>query len=496
VTMSISTRMARRLALARAGLLKPEWTGPVAPADEEEFSGRHSADHESSVDYESSADRPSGRHSADHESSVDHESSADQPSGRRGSAHRAPSRLHRDAHAVIDRFGYLQLDTVSVAGARSHAIVLMSRLPRATPAFGESLLRPGEPLFEYWGHEVSWMPLRLYPAFGWRRRRFRRHPWWGDVIGSHPRLAREILRRVRDDGPLKSSDLEGKSGPGWWDHKPAKNVAVALWSAGELAVRERRAFQRTFDLPERVIPDPWRDAPEPPLREALKVLLLHALEGHGWATTGTLARTWRLRLMRAEVDGALQELAEAGLILPCDLLPEEEPGDRAGAQTRRRPAPSSARPPSVAGRVSRSPRTRGWIRPADLELAARLEPLRPGPSRPVLLSPFDPLLWERERVERLFGFQLTIEIFLPAARRTYGYYCLPVLAGERLIARADLKADRREGALRVLTCHVEPKERSGLSAADARALVRAAVERYARQAGLAPPAGSRGDLAT
>ncbi len=405
--ITISVRMARRLALSRAGMLKPEWTAI-----------------------------PGG--------------SAGTTRGS-GASERA---LRRAAHAVIDRFGYLQLDTVSVAGARSHAIVLMSRLPRFGPELGESLLKPGEPLFEYWGHEVCWLPLSLYPIMGWRRRRFRRHPWWGDVMGAHPELAEAIMRRIRDDGPLKSSDLEGSSGKGWWDHKPAKNVAVALWSAGDLAVRERRAFQRTFDLPERVIPEEWRATPEPPFEEALETLLLKALDGHGWAQTGTLARTWRLRLMKDEIGRALKRLAETGAIVACAM----DSGD--------------------SGRI------RGWIRPADLELAANLEEVRPAPMNPVLLSPFDPLLWDRDRVRRLFGFSMTIEIFVPAARRTYGYYCLPVLAGERLVARVDLKADRKTGALRVVSCHTEPKEASCCTAVESRAMARKAVDRYARQVGL------------
>jgi len=406
VTTAISLTRARRLALARAGLLKPEWTAPPGTA------------------------------------------------GGGATGRREPS-LRRAAQAVIARFGYLQLDTVSVAGARSHSIVLMSRIPHFNPELGESLLRPGEPLFEYWGHEVCWLPISLYPLMGWRRRRFRHHPWWGDVIGAHPDLADEILRRVRDGGPLRSSDLEGSSGKGWWDHKPAKNVAVALWSAGDLVVRERCSFQRTFDLPERVIPEEWRAVEEPSMEEALKVLLLKALEGHGWAQAGTLARTWRLRRMREAIDGALRELAEAGEIVECVL----DSGD--------------------------GTRVRGWIRPTDIELAARLDNLRPTPSNPVLLSPFDPLLWERERVRRLFGFGLTIEIFVPASRRTYGYYCLPVLAGERLVARVDLKADRKTGILRVLSCHAEPKKTAGCAAAESRVLARKAVDRYAEQVGLA-----------
>ena len=282
-TTTISIRAARRLALARSGFLKAAWTSLPT------------------------------------------------------SAGRGVAAARRAAHRIIDRFGYLQLDTVSVAGARSHAIVLASRLDRFEAGLGEELLQPGEPLFEYWGHEVCWLPMALYADMGWRRKQFRHHPWWGDVIGQNPELARDLLVRIRADGPLKSSDLEGPSGKGWWNHKPAKNVVVALWSSGELAVRERKGFQRTFDLPERVIPAPHREAPEPPLVESLARLFLLALDGHGWAQTGTLAKSWRLRNMKPEIDGALRRLVEAGDIVPCTV-----------------------------GRMA------GWIRPAYLELAARL----------------------------------------------------------------------------------------------------------------------------
>ncbi len=149
---SLSVGDARRLALARAGLLKPEWTG---------F-----------------------------------------PRGRKASRPDAP-------FDVIRRFGYLQLDTVSVAGARSHGIVLHSRLPALAPEVPESLLRPGAPLFEYWGHEASWIPIALYPAFAFRRKEFQKHPWWGDLIGDNPRVAASILDRIRKEGPLRATELEG-----------------------------------------------------------------------------------------------------------------------------------------------------------------------------------------------------------------------------------------------------------------------------------------------
>jgi hypothetical protein len=354
---------------------------------------------------------------------------------------------------VIAGFGYLQLDTVSVAGARSHAIVLLSRLDGFDPELAERLLQPGEPLFEYWGHEASWLPLELYPVFAFRRREFVRTPWWGDVVASHPDVADALLRRIRDEGPLRSQDMEGKSGAGWWELKAAKRVAIALWFSGELAIRERVAFQRVYDLAERVIPETYR-ATEVPEDEALEMLLFRALAGHGWATTGTLARTWRLRNRAGQLAAALARLAERGAIVPCALA-----ANRGGRQT-------------------------GWVRTDDLELAARLEVVRPRADAGVLLSPFDPLLWERERVARLFGFAQTLEIFKPAAKRVYGYYCMPVLAGERLVARLDLKADRRNRVLRVLSCHQEEGgARARTAAAEA---ARSALSRYASALRLEP----------
>lgn len=399
----IDAATARRLALARAGLFKPEWTGLPA----------------------------------------------------RAAAH--GRRARNAAQEVIRRFGYLQLDTVSIAGARSHAIVLHSRLDGLDLSLGEELLRPGEPLFEYWGHEVCWIPIELYPVFGFRRREFQAHPWWGDLVGKHPEAAEEIRRRLREDGPLRSADLDGaRAGKGgWWNLKTASRVAAAMWSSGELAIRERRNFQRTYDFAERVIPAEWRSAPEVSREEALRVLLLKALDGHGWAATGTLARTWRLRNIREAVQSALSSLAEDGLILDCEL--------------------KLADGRSVAG----------WIRPEDLELAERLRRVRQRRERGVLLSPFDPLLWDRGRVETLFGFEQVLEIFKRAPDRKYGYYCLPVLAGERLIARFDLKAER-PGRLRVLSCRFEESRGPRTASVVDREAARTALGRYAAALGLEP----------
>ena len=351
-------------------------------------------------------------------------------------------------HRIIGHFGYLQLDTVAVSGARTHCIVLASRLRGLDAALGETLLAPGAPLFEYWGHEACWLPLSLYPCFAWRRRQYRVHLWGGEVLREHRGVARSILKRIEHEGPLRSIDLEGKSGSGWWNHKLTRRVAESLWLTGRLAIRERRSFQRVFDLVERVVPPQIR-AKRVGTAQSFDTLILRALAGHGWASTGTLAATWRLVKCRDRIEASLKRLHETHRIVPCAL------------RTARRALP-------------------GWIRVDDLERLAELERLRPRRDRGVLLSPFDPLLWDRARVQLLFDFEQRIEIYKPASQRRYGYYCLPVLAGERLVGRVDLKARRAEGRLDVLAIHFESKKPT---ARDRLALDRA-LERFSASVAL------------
>ena len=397
--LEITVRDARRLALARAGLLKPEWTGLPRSA------------------------------------------------GGRG------VRARRALFALVERFGYLQLDTVSIAGARSHAIVPLSRWPGIDRDLPEELLQPGAPIFEYWGHEASWIPIDLYPAFGFRRVQYRSGENWANRgIREYPDVAEAILRRVEAEGPMRSLDLTGPMMSEMWRSKRERWVAYSLWTTGELAIRSRRNFQRTFDLAERVIPEGWRKQ-EWSLEESLRALILRALQGHGWATIGTLADTWRLKNVRPQIKAALEDLASAREAVPCDLITVDG---------KRRP---------------------GWVRTADLELAARLRRVRPAPDRGVLLSPFDPVLWRRPRVAHLFGFDQVLEIFKPASERRYGYYCMPVLAGDRLVARYDLKAHRRQGRLEVLSLHYEA-EGAKAPAAD-RAAAGSALATFAEAVGLA-----------
>jgi uncharacterized protein YcaQ len=387
---TIQRAAARRLAVARAGLLRPERTGL--------------------------------------------------PTRAAGSGARARG----DAHAVVRRFGYLQLDSVVISGARSHSLVLMSRLDGMGPAVGENLLAPGEPLFEYWGHEASWLPMELYPAFEFRRREFRRHPWWGDLLAEHRPVADALLHRIGQEGPRRSSDLSRTGGDSgnWWGWSVERKVLSALWSAGDLAISRRVGFLREYDLTERVIPA-WARDRTIDLDEALRLLLLRALSGHGWATTSTLSATWRLRGLGAAVKAALGRLVEEGEVVPCRL------------HTGSREYP-------------------GWIRPGDLALAEQLQAARPRRDRGLLLSPFDPLLWDRARVKTLFDFEQLLEIYKPAAQRRYGYYCLPVLAGDRLIGRVDLRAVQRRGCVELLAAHAE---NPGPPSRDRRA-IEAALQRH------------------
>ena len=400
----LTIRQARRLALARGGLLKPEWTG--------------------------------------------------MPRFARG---RGPS-ARRACHEIIRRFGYLQLDSIGVAGARTHGLVLMSRLDGLDPSLAEDLLQPGEPVVEYLGHEACWQPIEDWPIFDFRRRELQDRPRWGVLVEEQRKVADEILRRIRHEGPLRSLDFESERYGSNWQLKTATLVASGLWGTGELAIRERRGFQRVYDLTERVIPDEVRSR-SMTFDEALPKLILKALEGHGWARPGTIAETWRLKGRAELIAAALGDFERAGEVVACELVDDEGGG------------------------------TAGWIRTEDLDLVARLDRLRPRQDRGVLLSPFDPVLWDRKRVATLFGFDQVLEIYKPVQDRLYGYYCLPVLAGDRLAARVDLKCDRKGGCIDVLSSRYEEEKPTPAH----QEAVRTAVERHGRMLGMeiigsSPPA--------
>jgi uncharacterized protein YcaQ len=309
---------------------------------------------------------------------------------------------------VLRRVGAIQIDSINVV-ARSHELVLAARGGAHDPAAFERLVYRRRAAFEYWGHAASFLPIETYRLFLPRMARMalQTRGWWAEIRGKHADLYEPILDRIRAEGPLAASDFREPAGPrrgSWWDWAPAKHVLEDLFDRGVLMVHDRVRFERRYDLTERVLP-PGLDLSTPTWPEAAVELTVLAARALGVGTAADLADYFRLRPELAKP--ALAEALASGLLQEVAV--------------------------------------RGWQKPA------YIEPGTPIPRRaehaPVLLSPFDSLIWRRERAERLFGFRYRIEVYVPAAKRQHGYYTMPVLAGGRLVARVDPKHDRKAGAL-------------------------------------------------
>lgn len=324
----------------------------------------------------------------------------------------------RNLHRVLGRTGLLQIDSVSVV-VRAHYMPMFSRLgPYPRELLDKASSGRKRALFEYWAHEASFLPVETYPLMRWRMERASRNE---DIYGGLAKWAREnagfidgIYREVVARGPVAASDIDGAKGSGgWWGWSDAKHAFEWLFWAGRITVSSRRGFERLYDLPERVLPADVVNAPVPAPADAHRQLLRIAARAHGIVTAPCLRDYFRLSA--GDMKGRVEELVEEGELLPV--------------------------------------RVRGWNRQAYLHAGARIP-------RKVeacaLLAPFDPLVFERARTEALFGFRYRIEIYTPAPKRQYGYYVLPFLLGDRLVARVDLKADRSAGALRVLAAYAEP----------------------------------------
>lgn len=337
-----------------------------------------------------------------------------------GFADPAPSGIPDRRHfsRVLSRTGLFQIDSVS-AVVRAHYMPLYSRLgPYPLSLIDDAAKSRKRAIFEYWAHEASYLPIETYPLMRWRMERAQR----GEEIYSG--LAKwgrantgpidDIYRRVVAEGPIAASSIEGQKGSGgWWGWSEAKHAFEWLFWAGRITTAHRRGFERFYDLPERVLPSAVVDAPAPSPQDAHRELLRISARAHGLATANCLRDYFRLS--PADMKGRLEELVEEGEILPV--------------------------------------RIEGWDRPAYLHKNARMP--RKIEAR-ALLAPFDPLVFERTRAENLFGFRYRIEIYTPADKRQYGYYVLPFLLGERIVARVDLKADRPAGILRVHASYAEP----------------------------------------
>ncbi|SSB94460.1 hypothetical protein SAMN04488697_101193 [Pseudomonas sp. 43mfcvi1.1] len=340
--------------------------------------------------------------------------------GRSPPASVQPSRLNR----LIERLGVLQIDSVN-ALVRSHYLPLFSRLGHYNrdlldqAAWSQGRRRT---LFEYWGHEASLLPMSMYPLMRWRMSRASRGEGIYQQLArfGHERqdVIRRVLASVQEQGAIGAGSLstrQDKAGP-WWDWSAEKHALEWLFAAGEVTVAGRRGFERLYDLPERVLPESILQQPLPDEAQAQRALLVHAAEALGIATEKDLRDYFRLD--PADSRARLADLEEAGDLLRCEV--------------------------------------QGWKQPAWCRPGAKI-PRKVAAS--ALLSPFDSLVWERGRTERLFDFRYRLEIYTPAHKRVYGYYVLPFLHHERIAARVDLRAERALGRLAVHAVH---EDASGL----------------------------------
>ena len=320
----------------------------------------------------------------------------------------------RHLRRVLDRIGLIQIDSVNVL-VRSQELPLFARLgPHPRSLIGDATAA-GE-LFEYWVHEASHVPTEHHHLH--RFQMAKEHKWsrYWDLMERRPGFIDDVLRRIEVDGPLASGDLAervGKKGQ-WWDWDDGKVALEHLFWKGEItATRRASDFARLYDLTERVIPAEVLARPTPTEAEARKELLLLAARHHGVGTMTDLTDYHRQK--NEPCKPLLQELVEEGRLLPVQV--------------------------------------ESWAKPAFLHPEAKL-PRRI--SACALLTPFDPVCWFRDRTERLFGFHYRIEIYTPAPKRIFGYYVLPVLWGDSLVGRLDMKADRQAGVLRVQGAFAEP----------------------------------------
>jgi len=324
----------------------------------------------------------------------------------------------RHLRRVLARVGLIQLDSVNVL-VRSHYLPLFSRLGAyPTKLLEEAAWGRERELFEYWGHEASLLPLATHPLLRWRMERARRRigTWrrMAELARDRPRIINDTRRAIADRGPTAASEFDGGKGVGsWWGWSDVKIALEYLFWCGEITTAHRRNFERVYDLTERVLPRAVLELATPGEAEAQRALVMIAARALGVATERDLRDYFRLDT--ADARARLAELVEAGALLPATVE-----NWRAGAYV----VPELARPRVLAARA--------------------------------LLSPFDSLIWNRPRTERLFDFTYRLEIYVPRHKRVHGYYVLPYLYDGRLAARVDLKADRQARTLLVHATHLEP----------------------------------------
>jgi uncharacterized protein YcaQ len=322
---------------------------------------------------------------------------------------------------AVRKIGMLQIDSVNVL-SRAHYMPVFTRLGVYDRELLDQLswgTAKHRKLFEYWGHEASMIPLEDYGLYRWRMAdAVRGEGTWGRIARiarEHPEYVAQLLRSIADNGAIAASQIneEPRNGNnGWWSWSKAKTAMEYLFWSGQVAARKRLgSFERVYDLPERVI-GPAALEPELPRDEAQRALFRKGIAAMGVATTADLRKYFRLP--SADAKARVAEMVEAGELVPAEVEGwSQEAFIAPNAKPRRRAAPTA------------------------------------------LMVPFDPIMWERDRVERIFGFNYRIEIYVPAEKRQYGYYVLPFMRHGDFVARVDLKSDRKEGVLRVFSAHLE-----------------------------------------
>jgi uncharacterized protein len=334
-----------------------------------------------------------------------------------------PKRATKDeVRETIRRMGVLQIDSISVV-ARSPYLVLWSRLGSYEPRWLDELLADGA-LFEYWSHAACFIPIEDYGLY--RRLMIEGGEKTRTWMRAHHEEIKHVMERVNENGPVRAAEFartDGRGG-GWWEWKPEKRALEHLFAAGELMISRRENFHRVYDLRERVLanalPD-WEDALAPNEQEVWRALALKAVRALGVAVARWVPDYFRTP--KKGVAGLLEELADEGELVCAGIEGLDEPA---------------------------------YVHPGNAELAKKILSNGLQSSVTTLLSPFDPIVWDRARASELFGFEYKIEVYTPAARRRYGYYSLPILHHGALVGRLDAKAHRKQGTFEVKAIHLEP----------------------------------------
>lgn len=335
---------------------------------------------------------------------------------------------------LIEDLGYVQLDSISTV-ARAHHMILFARNETYRPELLARLIERDRSLFENWTHDAAVIPTAFFPY--WQHRfarekealRARWQKWRRDGFLD---AMDKVLTHVTTEGPTRARDLTPKNDgtkksaeSSWWDWHPAKTALEYHWRCGALSVCRREGFQKVYDLTDRVIPEAHR-GPPPDLAAFRDWACREALARLGIASSSEIAGFWHLVSPKEAASWCKDKLASGDLM---ELL--IAPADKG------KPRPAYALPGTLE----------------------EIHDLPPAPPRIRALSPFDPAIRNRQRLERIFGFDYRIEVFVPAAKRRYGYYVFPLLEGERLIGRIDMKHDKQADALKVSSLWLEPKVR-------------------------------------